>query len=65
VTHGVRDVCLAGGVFANGLLLDRIAVGFEGRGLRVHIPRSVPPGDGGLALGQVLVAHARHSAREG
>jgi hydrogenase maturation factor HypF (carbamoyltransferase family) len=28
-------------------------------GLRVHLARAVPRGDGGLALGQVLVAHAR------
>jgi hydrogenase maturation protein HypF len=62
--HGVADVCLGGGVFANGLLTDAVHAGFGARGLRVHLARAVPPGDGGLALGQVLVAHARVASGE-
>ena len=60
--HGLDDVCLAGGVFANDLLLDDVATELTARGRRVHHARAVPPGDGGLALGQVLVAHARGGA---
>jgi hydrogenase maturation protein HypF len=56
--HGLRHVCLAGGVFANDVLVDAIATGLDGTPLRVHAARAVPPGDGGLALGQILVAHA-------
>jgi len=52
----LADVCLAGGVWANGLLVDLVMPGLAARGLRVHLPRRVPPGDGGLCLGQALVA---------
>ncbi len=54
--EGLIDVCLAGGVWANGLLVDLVVPALAGRGLRVHLARAVPPGDGGLALGQALVA---------
>jgi hydrogenase maturation protein HypF len=61
--RSLPDVCLAGGVFANDLLLDHITPALQARGLRVHAPRAVPPGDGGIALGQVVVAHARWANR--
>jgi hydrogenase maturation protein HypF len=56
---GIVDVCLAGGVWANDLLLGIVCTALGAGGARVHFPRAVPPGDGGLAVGQVLVAHAR------
>jgi hydrogenase maturation protein HypF len=54
--EGITDVCLAGGVWANGLLVELVAPALVGRGLHVYLPSAVPPGDGGLALGQALVA---------
>jgi hydrogenase maturation protein HypF len=54
--EGLVDVCLAGGVWANGLLVDLVAPALAERGLRVHQVHAVPPGDGGLCLGQALVA---------
>lgn len=54
--EGLTDVCLAGGVWANGLLVDLVAPVLGARGLRAHLARRVPPGDGGLCLGQALVA---------
>jgi hydrogenase maturation protein HypF len=60
---GIRTVALSGGVFQNRLLLGRVTDGLERHGLRVLTHRRVPPNDGGISLGQVAVAAARHDRR--
>ncbi|MEJ2118630.1 MAG: carbamoyltransferase HypF, partial [Alphaproteobacteria bacterium] len=54
-------VALTGGVFQNRLLLEGVATALEDVGLRVLAPQSIPAGDGGLALGQAVIAAARLS----
>ena len=56
---GLGTVVLAGGVFQNRLLLERTADLLAEAGLRVLVPRLVPPNDGAIALGQAAVAAAR------
>jgi len=56
---GLGRVCLSGGCFANGLLVERLAPALESDGFDVYAHRDVPPGDGGVALGQAYVAAAR------
>ncbi len=56
---GTGVVALGGGVFANLRLLGVVVPRLAALGLRVLRPESVPPGDGGLPLGQVLVAGRR------
>ncbi|MEW6059548.1 MAG: carbamoyltransferase HypF [Actinomycetota bacterium] len=58
-SNGLDQVCLAGGVFQNDLLLTDAFGRLERSGFRPYVPREAPAGDGGIALGQVLVAHAR------
>ena len=56
---GVRKVVLSGGCFVNRLLLEGLTLRLRSRGLEVYRHRHLPPGDGGLSLGQAVVAAAR------
>jgi hydrogenase maturation protein HypF len=60
---GLRRVVLGGGVFANDLLTSDLVARLTREGVGVFLPREVPVGDGGIALGQAVVAAARE--REG
>jgi hydrogenase maturation protein HypF len=51
-------VVLTGGCFPNALLAERAKEALERDGRRVFLHRRVPPGDGGIALGQAAVANA-------
>jgi hydrogenase maturation protein HypF len=53
---GLKQVVLSGGVFQNGYLTERAAAVLESRGFRVYTHRQVPPNDGGIALGQAVMA---------
>jgi hydrogenase maturation protein HypF len=59
---GETVVALSGGCFQNRLLLERVLARLEAAGLRVLLHRHVPPGDGGISLGQIAVAAARWRA---
>jgi hydrogenase maturation protein HypF len=53
---GVRQVALSGGVFQNRYLTERAAEELEQAGFRVATHQRVPANDGGLALGQAVIA---------
>jgi hydrogenase maturation protein HypF len=54
---GARAVALSGGTFQNLLLLRQVLEYLAGRGFTVYRHRRVPANDGGLSLGQAVLAH--------
>jgi hydrogenase maturation protein HypF len=52
-------VALSGGVFQNRTLFERVHAGLEAGGFRVLTHAEVPCNDGGLSLGQAVIAAAR------
>ena len=63
-TDTSRTVALSGGVFQNALLLRLAVRGLRAKGFDVITHRRVPPNDGGIALGQLLVGNSRHEEKE-
>jgi len=57
-THGLNSVAISGGVFQNKLLRDGVKEQLSDCGLQVLMAEKAPPHDGGLALGQAVVAAA-------
>jgi hydrogenase maturation protein HypF len=57
--HQLTQVVLSGGVFQNQVLLTAVQNQLREAGLDVLIPHDVPPNDGGISLGQVVIAAAR------
>jgi hydrogenase maturation protein HypF len=62
--NALNAVALSGGCFANRRLLGRLVDLLEARGRQVLYHREVPSGDGGLALGQAVIA-ANRIAKQG
>jgi hydrogenase maturation protein HypF len=56
--RGEMPVVLSGGCFQNALLAEGVIGGFD-VSTPVLMNRAIPPGDGGIALGQAVIADAQ------
>jgi len=52
----INQICLSGGTFNNSLVFEPLIRKLESDGFEVFTHSEVPAGDGGLSLGQALVA---------
>jgi hydrogenase maturation protein HypF len=55
-TDGLDRVCLSGGTFQNLFLLERTVIELRRRSFAVFLHALVPANDGGIALGQAVIA---------
>jgi hydrogenase maturation protein HypF len=54
----VNRIVLSGGVFQNAFLLRELEKTLLNNGFEVHTHSRVPTNDGGISLGQLVVANA-------
>jgi hydrogenase maturation protein HypF len=56
---GINEVALSGGVWQNITLIGRTLALLQNSGFVVYLHREVPTNDGGLSLGQAMIAASR------
>ncbi|MEM1514552.1 MAG: carbamoyltransferase HypF [Candidatus Bathyarchaeia archaeon] len=56
VEHNIKNVGFTGGVACNQIIAGMMRGVVENNGLNFFVHEAVPPGDGGLSLGQVTIA---------
>jgi hydrogenase maturation protein HypF len=56
--EGLNRICLSGGTFQNLYLLERAVPRLRQCGFEVFVNAKVPPNDGGISLGQAVIANA-------
>ena len=60
---GIGSVALSGGCFQNRILLEGLTGELEENGFEVFYHRNLPPGDGSLSFGQLIIAGERGEAK--
>ncbi|MGH4123260.1 MAG: carbamoyltransferase HypF [Clostridium sp.] len=55
---GINEVVLSGGVFQNSFLLEKICCNLKRNNFGVYTHKDLPSNDGGVAIGQIIIANA-------
>ena len=55
--YNLTDVALSGGVWQNMTLLQKTVPSLEAQGFTVFTHYNIPTNDGGLSLGQAVIAY--------
>ena len=61
---GINKVVLSGGCFQNAVLLEKSINKLNDNGFKVYRHQRIPTNDGGISLGQVVIANQRNRNRE-
>ena len=56
--EALNKVCLSGGTFQNMLLLEKTLTALGDYNFEVYLHERIPPNDGGISLGQAVIANA-------
>nr|WP_312291464.1 carbamoyltransferase HypF [Clostridium chromiireducens] len=59
ILHNINDVALSGGVFQNNYIFVGLVNALETQGFNVYSHSIIPTNDGGIALGQLVIADAK------
>lgn len=62
--RGLNKVALSGGVFQNMYLLERVFSLLQKAGFKTYTHQHVPANDGGISLGQAVIAHYRKKIKK-
>ena len=54
--HQIKNILLSGGCFLNKVLAEGIISSLRSHNLNPFLPHKLPPNDGGISLGQVIVS---------
>ncbi len=57
--YGINDVALSGGVWQNTTLLQKTVIALQAEKFMLYLHQQVPTNDGGIALGQAIIAANR------
>jgi len=60
----LNEVALSGGVFQNSLILKQVTYLLNLSGFEVLLHNLLPPNDGGISLGQAVIAYQRVKEKE-
>ena len=52
----INKIALSGGVFQNKYLTEKAIFLLKDKGFKIFSQRKVPPNDGGISLGQAVIA---------
>ncbi|WP_343216232.1 carbamoyltransferase HypF [Clostridium frigoris] len=53
----INEVALSGGVFQNSFLLEKICLNLRNSNFKVYTHKELPSNDGGIAVGQLIIAN--------
>lgn len=56
----LNEIVLSGGVFQNNFLLNRLIKRLTSYSFKVYFPQKIPCNDGGISLGQAVIANERY-----